>query len=352
MGRLIKMSKKISLVLITFLYFVMAFLTGYGETMDYSVYAQTFAESVYQLCNQEEPDCWENMPLFRHGESVEHAIVRKDGKILIQINQSSFDHDAIVTDYSIMVDRTLENAQEEMNRLTGYVTQAVFTASNQPYANSYSREMIEKNPNRVIVTGVSKVRAFGNHYLTNQYRYTGSLPSSVAFLKEQSIIDYNPCEYDRIQENRLFLQELLQVVFPDNTFDDIEEYCTNGIVDGIKHMGELHGDSYIFSNGSDELRVYVWHKQNESIDEKTVTSFEFYSSSTESEKLMERYLSIFSSLPGVQNSLLQVLPFIHGDEFTWTSYLEIPAIQCGNWEMNLVLSGNQKQPIARYQYIP
>ncbi len=74
------MSKKISLVLITFLYFVMAFLTGYGETMDYSVYAQTFAESVYQLCNQEEPDCWK-YALIRHGESVEHAIVRKDGKI-------------------------------------------------------------------------------------------------------------------------------------------------------------------------------------------------------------------------------------------------------------------------------
>lgn len=346
------MSKKISLLFITFLCFFMVFLTGHGETNDCSIHAQTFAESVYRLCDQAEPDCWENMPLFRHGKSVEHAIVRKDGKILIQINQSSFDPDAIVTDYSIMVDQALENAQEEMNRLTGYVTQAVFTASNQPYAKTYSQDMIEKHPNRVIIIGVSKVRAFGNRYLTNKYVYTGSLPSDMVSLQSQSSIEINPYAYDRIQENRLSLQELLQVVFPDNTFDDMEEYCTNGIVDGIKHMGELHVDSYVFSNDSDELRVYIWHKQNENSDEKIVTSFEFYSSSTESEKLMKRYLSIFSSLPGVQNSLLQVLPFIHGDEFTWTSYLEIPAIQCGNWEMNLILSTNQKQPIAQYQYIP
>ena len=344
------MSKKISLILITFLY--LFYLTGHGETIDCSIHAQLFSDCIYHLCDQAEPGCWENIPLFRHGESVEHAIVRNDSKILLQINQSSFEPDAIVTDYTIMVDQKLDNAQEEMDRLIGYVTQAIFIASDQPFANAYSQEMIEKNPNRVLVTGVSKERAFGNNHLTNQDRYTGSLPASIVFLQKRSIIDYDPCEYDTIQENRLSLQELLHAVFPDNTFDNMEEYFTNGIVNGVKHMGELHVDGYFFSNGSDKIRIYVWHKQNESIDEKIVTSFEIYSSSTESEKLMEKYLSVFSSLPGVQNSLLKVLPLIHGDEFTWTSYLEIPTIQYGNWEMNLIQSVDEKQPIARYQYIP
>lgn len=344
------MSKRTSIFFFTFLYF-MFFLTGHGETVDCSIHAQLFAESIYHLCDQAEPDGWENIPLFRHGKSVEHAIVRKDGKILIQINQSSFDPDAIVTDYSIMVDRALENAQEEMDRLTGYATQGVFTASNQPYAKAYSQDMIEKHANRALIIGVSKARVFGNRYLTNKYVYTYSVPSDIVSLQSQSIIDFNPCAYERIQENRLLLPELLHAVFPDNTFDDMEKYCTNRIVDGIKHMGELHVDGYFFSNDSDELRVYVWHKQNESSDEKVVTSFEFYSNNVENEKLMEKYLSLYARLPGAQESFPQLLPFIHGDEFTWTSYLEIPTIQYKNWEMNLILSTNQKQPIAQYQYI-
>lgn len=344
------MSKKTALVFIVFSIFI-SLLTGYGESIDCSIHAQSFAESIYDLCDQAESGCWENIPLFRHGKSVEHAIVRKDGKILIQINQSSFDPDAIVTDYSIMVDQALENAQEEMNRLTGYVTQAVFTASNQPYANLYSREMIEKNPNRIIVTGVSKVRAFGNQYLTNKYVYTGSVPSDTVFL-QQSSINFDPYAYDCIQENRLLLPELLHAVFPDKTFDDLEEYCTNGIVDGVKHMGELHGDGYFFSNDSDELRVYAWHKQNQSADEKVVWNFEFYANNAENRKLLEKYVSLFVKLTGLQESFPQLLPLIHGDEFTWTSYLEIPTIRYGNWEMNLILSPNQKQPTAQYQYVP
>lgn len=324
----------------------------YGEAVDCSIHAQLFADCIYQLCDQAEPGSWQLLPLFRHGKSVERAVIRKDGRILIQINQSSFEPDALVTDYSIMIDQALDNAREEMTRLTGYAAQAVMKASSQPYAKAYTQDMIEKHPNRIVLAGVSEARVLGRDFLIKKYEYTGSFPENAVFLKEQSVINYDPCLYDDLQENRLFLDDLLNAAFPGDSFDDTEKYCTNGIVDGVRHMGELHGDSYFISNDSDEIRIYAWHKQNENTDEKLVTAFEFFSGSVEGKELLEKYLSIFARLPGVPESLLPLLPYIHGDEFSWTSYLEIPAIQYGHWEMNFILSDSQNQPIAWCRYIP
>ena len=325
---------------------------AYGETGDYSIHAQLFSDYIYHLCDHAEPGEWQSLPLFRHGHAVERAIIRNDGKILIQINQSSFDPDAIVTDYSIMVDQSLDNAQGEMNRMSSYIIQAVMKASNQPYAASYTQEMIDKAPNRIVLAGVSGVRIFGQRFLIKKYEYTGSFPENAASLKEQSMIVYEPPYYEQIQENRLSLQDLLGAVFPGDTVDDTEAYCTNETVEGVQHFGELHVDGYFISDASDEIRIYAWHKQNENTDEKIVSAFEFFSSSAENRELLKRYLSIFTSLSGVPESFLPLLPFVHGDEFTWSSYLEIPTIQYGNWEMNLILSSSRKQPIAEYRYVP
>lgn len=99
-----------------------------------------------------------------------------------------------------------------------------------------------------------------------------------------------------------------------------------------------------------EMAVEVCHVV-EPEEKQIVFSIQLYPGSMRGQTLLNEYFRLFLHLPDVPNDISPFLPFLHGEEFSWTSHLDFPTLQYGNWCFSLTEPAPGKPPAALFEYV-